>query len=91
MKEMLGRASAVAAGALMMVGLGATAACAHVAVGGIGGGVVSAEDPFEASWGEGFATTGEVHDHWKFFQWSTDEEAGGQGGDLAWIGHHHMG
>ncbi|GAA1970122.1 hypothetical protein [Kitasatospora viridis] len=92
MQKMLGRAAAVAAGALMIVGLGASTASAHVAVGGEGGGVVTAHHPFAAGWGEGFACAGHVHTKGEHAFWATDEATGGEGGDEVSIdGWHHHG
>jgi hypothetical protein len=80
MKKLLGRATAVAAGALMMVGLGATAASAHVAAGGAGGYQASAEEPMGAIWGIDFAKAGEITAVNAHADWATDETGGGVDG-----------
>ncbi|PYC86907.1 hypothetical protein C7C46_05295 [Streptomyces tateyamensis] len=92
MQKMLGKAAAVAVGALMIAGVAAPA-YAHVSTGGEGGGVVSADEPFVAGWGEGFACTDHVHTDWMKAFWATDEATGGEGShhvDIdGWHHHHH--
>jgi hypothetical protein len=91
MQKMLGKAAAVAFGALMIAGVAAPA-YAHVATGGEGGGVVTADEPFAAGWGEGFAIAGHVHTDWMKAFWATDEATGGEGGHNVDIdGMHHHG
>ncbi len=91
MQRMLGRAAAVAAGALMIAGMAAPA-YAHVSTGGSGGGVVSADPVFVAGWHEGHADTDHVHTCFEHSFWATDEAAGGEGSheiDIDGFHHHH--
>jgi hypothetical protein len=91
MKKMLGRAAAVAAGAMMLVGLGATGASAHVAAGQVGGSFASGDDPVGFMWNKGFAVAGDVAALWKNAAFATDETGGQTGGALTDVGGHHMG
>ncbi|WP_329564982.1 hypothetical protein [Kitasatospora sp. NBC_01266] len=90
MQRMLGRAAAVAAGALMIAGIAAPA-YAHVTAGGSGGGVVSADPVFAAGWHAGWAGTDHVHTGFAGAHWATDDAAGGEGGYQSEIDgwHHH--
>ncbi|MDH6137329.1 hypothetical protein P3T37_006761 [Kitasatospora sp. MAA4] len=89
MQRMLGRAAAVAAGALMIAGIAAPA-YAHVTAGGAGGGVVSAHPVFVAGWGQGWAGTHHVHTAGEHSLWATDDATGGEGaGEVQIDGWHH--
>ncbi|MCX4748343.1 hypothetical protein OG455_22975 [Kitasatospora sp. NBC_01287] len=89
MQRMLGRAAAVAAGALMIAGIAAPA-YAHVSTGGSGGGVVSAAPVFAAGWHDGWAGTDHVHTCFEGARWATDTATGGEGsGQVEIDGWHH--
>ncbi|GAA1221264.1 hypothetical protein GCM10009665_09320 [Kitasatospora nipponensis] len=81
MQRMLGRAAAVAAGALMIAGVAAPA-YAHVYTAGGGGGVASADPVFTAGWGAGVAGTSHIATGFEKSGWATSTAAGGEGGHM---------
>jgi hypothetical protein len=91
MKKMLGRAGAVTAGAMMLIGLGATGAWAGVAAGGLSGGLITADKPMVAGMDMGFACAGDAYTTWADAGIVTSDALGGVGGWTAGTGHQHMG
>ncbi|MFI9269428.1 hypothetical protein ACIGXM_01690 [Kitasatospora sp. NPDC052896] len=81
MQRTLGRAAAIAAGALIAVGIAAPA-YAHVDAGGLGGGVASAHPVFLAGGHLGFADTSHIHLAGARGGWATSTAAGGGGGGM---------
>ncbi|MDH6121323.1 hypothetical protein [Kitasatospora sp. GAS204B] len=89
MQRMLGRAAAVAAGALMIAGIAAPA-YAHVYEGGDGGGVATAHPVFVAGFHDHVAGTSHVHTASSGAGWATDTATGGEGaGGVEIDGMHH--